>query len=121
MKSKFRFLFILFPIAFVSLGALITMGLWNWLVPAMFGLGAITFLQAAGILILARILFGWKGGHHRAWHGHMRYAHAGNVCHPHSHFRKAWMHHHGENLTPEQKERFDGCWGHKAKEREESK
>jgi len=112
MKCKFRFLFILFPIAFISIGALITMGLWNWLIPSMFGLGSVTFLQAAGILILARLLFGWKGKYHHGWHGPMQYAHAGDSCHPHSHFRKAWMHHHGQNLTAEQREKFAGRCGH---------
>jgi hypothetical protein len=120
MKCKFRFLFILLPVAFISLGSLITMGLWNWLLPSLFGLGTISFIQAAGILILARILFGWKGFHHRGWHGHMQYAHAGN-CHPHAHFRKAWMHHHWQNLTPEQKEKFAGRCGYPEEEKPETK
>ena len=38
------------------------MGLWNWLAPAVFGLRAITFWQALGLLILARILVGGTGG-----------------------------------------------------------
>lgn len=36
--------------------------LWNWLLPPLFGLPAITFWQALGLLLLARILFGF-GGH----------------------------------------------------------
>jgi hypothetical protein len=36
--------------------------LWNWLLPAVFGLPAITFWQAIGLLVLARILFGGFGG-----------------------------------------------------------
>ena len=32
--------------------------LWNWLMPAIFGLPEITYWQAWGILILAQILFG---------------------------------------------------------------
>jgi hypothetical protein len=103
MKSKFRFLFVLFPVAFVTLGALITMGLWNWIMPAMFGLGTLTFLKALGILLLARILFGWKGMHRHGWHGH--YAYAGSCGPGHMH-RKAWMHHRWQNLTPEQREKF---------------
>lgn len=31
--------------------------LWNWIMPAVFGLGAITYWQAFGIIILAKILF----------------------------------------------------------------
>jgi hypothetical protein len=38
--------------------------LWNWLMPALFGLGAITYWQAFGIVILTKLLFGSFGGHH---------------------------------------------------------
>jgi hypothetical protein len=38
--------------------------LWNWLMPAIFGLGVITYWQAFGIVILAKLLFG-AFGHHR--------------------------------------------------------
>lgn len=38
--------------------------LWNWLMPALFGLGEITFWQAFGIVLLAKLLFGGVG------HGH---------------------------------------------------
>jgi hypothetical protein len=34
-----------------------TMWLWNWLMPAIFGLTKITFWQALGIDILSEILF----------------------------------------------------------------
>lgn len=34
----------------------ITMLLWNWLVPTIFGLKAITFWQAIGMLILSKLL-----------------------------------------------------------------
>lgn len=32
--------------------------LWNWLMPTLFGLKAITFWQAFGVLLLAKLLFG---------------------------------------------------------------
>ena len=48
---------------FLALFAAITMWLWNWLMPTIFNLPTIGFWQAAGILILAQILF--KGGHVR--------------------------------------------------------
>ncbi len=35
--------------------------LWNWLVPNIFGLGRITLLQAIGLLVLTRLLFGRMG------------------------------------------------------------
>jgi hypothetical protein len=35
--------------------------LWNWLMPDIFGLRAITYLQAIGLLLLVRVLFGRVG------------------------------------------------------------
>jgi len=32
--------------------------LWNWLMPTLFGLRGITFLQAVGLMYLAGLLFG---------------------------------------------------------------
>jgi hypothetical protein len=53
----------------VGLFGLIVMGLWNWLVPAMFGGRIITFWQALGVLVLSRILFGGFKGHGSGWNG----------------------------------------------------
>jgi hypothetical protein len=39
----------------------VTMLLWNWLIPGVFGLAAINFWQALGVLALTRILFGGFG------------------------------------------------------------
>jgi hypothetical protein len=50
----------------------VVMGLWNWLMPALFGLSQIGFWQALGLLILSKILFsGLRGGpwHHGHWRG----------------------------------------------------
>jgi hypothetical protein len=63
--------------------------LWNWLMPAIFGLGVITFGQAVGLLALAWLLFGsWRGfaGHGGHWKHRMR---------------ERW-----ERMTPEQREQF---------------
>jgi len=46
----------------------IIMWLWNWLMPALFGLGTINYWQAVGIFILSKILLGGcvgKGSKHR--------------------------------------------------------
>jgi hypothetical protein len=53
---------------FVGLFGLVVKSLWNWLMPALFGVRSITFWQALGVLILSRILLGgFRGGrsHHR--------------------------------------------------------
>ncbi len=52
----------------------VVMLLWNWLMPSIFGLPAITFWKAWGLVILAHILF--KTGHHRNHHN--------GFSHPHS-------------------------------------
>jgi hypothetical protein len=40
----------------------IIMSLWNWLMPDIFGLTTITYWQAVGLFILAKIIFGGFGG-----------------------------------------------------------
>jgi len=60
--------------------------LWNWLMPAIFGLPAITFWQALGLMGLSWILFGGLrgfGGSHPRWSD------------------REWR-----NMTPEERERF---------------
>src|ERR1700692_3834062 len=65
------------------------MALWNAVLPAVTGLHAITFVQALGLLVLSRILFGglrgWgrRGGHWRA------------------RMQARW-----QQMTPEERERF---------------
>ena len=58
----------------------LVMILWNWLMPGLFGLKLITYWQAFGIIILARLIMGSIGGHHPR--------HNGSPWHPH-------YHHHG--------------------------
>jgi Spy/CpxP family protein refolding chaperone len=86
-----RFVFLApLAIAAVFLFAWIVMLLWNnALVPAT-GWHLITYWQAFGVLILAKILFGFGGGHH----GGMR----------HRMGRRAWAN--WQSLTPEEREKF---------------
>jgi hypothetical protein len=63
--------------------------LWNWLMPALFGLHVITIWQAVGILILSKILFGgFRGGSRGGWRSRRRII-------------ERW-----EKMTPEQREKF---------------
>lgn len=68
------------PLFFVLMGVAMTavvMVLWNWLMPALFGLTVITFWQALGVLVLSKILFGGfmgKRGGHCCHGGHNHYA-----------------------------------------------
>ena len=45
-------------IAFALILMLPMMWLWNWLMPVLFGLPKITVLQALGICVLSRMIFG---------------------------------------------------------------
>jgi len=54
-----------FAILFALLFGLVVKVLWNWLMPAIFGLGMITFWQAFGIVLLAKLLFGGFAHSHR--------------------------------------------------------
>jgi hypothetical protein len=61
--------FVVIGILALGVFGLVVMSLWNWLMPALFGLRTITFWQAWGVLILSRILFGslHGGRHDRRW------------------------------------------------------
>ena len=77
---------------FVVLGLLVfgylVMSLWNWLMPALFGLHVITFWQALGLLVLSKILFGGFRGRGAGMHWRRR-------------MMERW-----EKMTPEEREKF---------------
>ncbi len=89
--------FVVFAVAMAVILSYVVMRLWNWLTPGLFGWHMIGFWQAAGILILCKILFGgFRGGH-----GHL-------------HWRRR-MFERWEQMTPEEREKFResmrGCCG----------
>lgn len=51
-------LLVLFAAIFAVFAGIPVMLLWNWLMPALFGLPVIGFFQAVGLSFLCRILFG---------------------------------------------------------------
>ena len=69
----------------VALGFVLK-GVWNELVPSIFGWHTITFWQAIGLLFLSRLLF---GGFHRPFGGRR------------NHWKQRM-----EQMTPEQREQF---------------
>jgi hypothetical protein len=94
---------ILIAIVAVAVFGFVVMGLWNWLMPALFGWHAITFWQAVGLLVLCKLLFGgFRGGPGRGmhWRGRMK---------------EKWA-----QMSPEEREKFSrgmggrfgrhGCW-----------
>ena len=58
--KKFAMIFSIAVIATLVFGLLV-MGLWNAILPAVLGVKAISFVQALGILVLSKILFGGFG------------------------------------------------------------
>lgn len=60
-KKRRPFIFML-AIAALFLFPLIVMGLWNAVMPAIFGLTVISYWQSMGLLLLSRILVGGFGG-----------------------------------------------------------
>lgn len=91
MKTR-GLMFIPFGLGILAALGAVVMILWNWLIPGIFGLAAITFWQALGLFALARILFGGFGGHGRP---PGMFGRKGNPIH------EKWM-----KMTPEQRERF---------------
>jgi hypothetical protein len=84
---------------FFTLVSLAVMGLWNWLLPGIFGLPVISFLQAAGLMALSRILLGGFGRHKRGHHG------------GHHHWRKRFAEK-WEKMTPEERAKWQNHMGH---------
>jgi len=59
---------ILLGALFVLAFGFVVMGLWNAILPAVLGVKTVTFVQALGILVLSKILFGgFRGGGGRGW------------------------------------------------------
>ncbi|HZK97367.1 MAG TPA: hypothetical protein VFC67_24405 [Prolixibacteraceae bacterium] len=59
----------------IGLFVFITMLLWNWLVPLLFHGPVVTYWQAAGLIVLSKIIFSGfghgGGGHDRRRHANM--------------------------------------------------
>ncbi len=94
---------ILIAIIGVAVFGFVLKELWNWLMPAIFPVHAISFWQAVGLLVLSKILFGgFRGGPGRGMHWRGRW-------------KEKWA-----QMSPEEREKFSrgmgarfgrrGCW-----------
>ena len=69
---------VLLAIVVLAVVSYVVMSLWNWFIPAVIGWKAIDFWQAMGLLVLTRLLVGFRGfggwhhHHHDGWRGRMR-------------------------------------------------
>ena len=79
---------VLFALLAATALSFVVMSLWNWLMPALFGLRAMSFWQALGLLVLSRILLGGlrRRGPQWGWRRRML---------------ERW-----EQMTPEDREKF---------------
>jgi hypothetical protein len=92
-------LFVVIGIAAVFLFGLLVMSLWNALLPEILGVKAITFIQALGILLLSKILFGGFGG--KGYRGGRGYEWRKKM-------KEKW-----NTMTPEEREQFKSEWKHR--------
>jgi hypothetical protein len=85
--------FLFFAVLFVMVAGFVVMRLWNWLVPGLFGLPALDFWKAVGVLVLSKILFGgFRGaGRNKYWRRHLI---------------ERW-----EQMSPEEREQFRARMG----------
>ena len=66
----FVFLGIVVAVVFALVFGYVLKWLWNWLMPDIFGLRQITYWQAFGLLVLAKLLFGRFSHHDHDRHDH---------------------------------------------------
>jgi hypothetical protein len=71
-NAKWMALGAVIVVALAAVFGLLVEILWNWLMPDIFGLPHITYLQAWGMVILAHVLLGGNGGESREMHHHHR-------------------------------------------------
>jgi hypothetical protein len=93
---KFRFAGIGIMIAMYAVFGAAVMLLWNVLMPQIFGLMELNYLQAAGLLVLGRLLFGGLGGglDHGGRRGWDRHHHGSDL-------REKWL-----NMSDEDRKEF---------------
>jgi hypothetical protein len=90
---RFRYFIPLIILVFIAVFGAAVYGLWNGVLTEVIGVKAITYWQALGILLLAKILFGGfpcRGGRCGPW---------GRHCRPEA--MEHW-----KSLTPEQRDQF---------------
>jgi hypothetical protein len=69
--GKIAAMFVLTPVAFAVVSGIVML-LWNTLLPDILKLPMIGFWQAAGLLVLSRLLFGRRGVRFEGWRHRLR-------------------------------------------------
>jgi len=91
---KKAMMFLLILIAAMVVFGFVVMGLWNAILPAVIGVKTINFVQALGILLLSKILFGGFGG--GRWRGSSAWKQK---------MKQRW-----DGMSPAEKEQFKSEW-----------
>ena len=99
---KFRFAGVFIVLVTIAVFGAAVMLLWNALLPGLFALPVLSYWQAAGILLLARIIFGggWRGGfrghpgQRGIWSNDFLFRHGNEL-------REKWM-----NMSDEERKEF---------------
>jgi len=91
---KFRFTGILMMLAAAAVFGAAVMLLWNALLPQIFALPRIGYLQAVGLLVLTRLLFGGIGGWGHGGHKRHMFQHGNKL-------REKWM-----NMSEDERKEF---------------
>ena len=90
-RFKWKIRFAAMAIVFAAAIGLVVMLLWNWLMPTLFSLPELTYLQAVGLLILSKILLGgFSKGHRGGGHPYWRWK-----------YKQKW-----EKMSDEEREQF---------------
>ena len=92
--------FLVLVCALIAVLSWVVMSLWNALIPDLFHGPMVTFWQAAGLLVLSKILFGGLRGRHGGWHRHYGWRR--------EMWRQKW-----ESMTPEERERLRARFRHR--------
>lgn len=92
--KKIGLIIVLVPLFVFAFGFVVMM-LWNYTMPAIFGLTTITFWQAISLTILAKILFGGFGGGKGYKQSHSRG----------DYWKQRW-----ENMSEEERRQYKSRW-----------
>jgi hypothetical protein len=98
---KIGFFILVFAAFILALGGIVML-LWNAILPDIIGVKTLTYWQALGLLILAKILFGGFRGRPRPWGNSKR-----------SNWRKKWM-----DMSDEERQQFKSKWKERCKSRD---
>jgi len=98
-KARYYFMIPLMVLGLFVISGVVTL-LWNWIIPSISTLTALTYWQAMGLFVLCRILFGgFRFGFRK--HQHAVHNHLSN----HAPFRNRFM-----EMTEDERQHFKNQW-----------